>query len=263
MLIFVVEEDLRDRKALARAVSRAKPGAEVRAFDRPGAALEALADGGARPDAVFTAIEMAELPGLELAGRLRRIAPETPVVFVTAHAEYALRAYQAHVRGYLLKPATPARVREELEAIFPEVPRKLEIRCFGAFEVFSAGRPVTFRRGRTKELLAFLVDRRGEPCTAGEIITALWEGGVAVANPQAYLRVLTADLLSALRAIGMEDVLLREHRQWAVDRRLLECDYFRLLDGDPGARAAFQGEYMSQYSWAEPTKAWLHFHMKK
>ena len=53
----------------------------------------------------------------------------------------------------------------------------------------------------------------------------------------------------------MEDVLILEHNQWAVRKELLDCDYYRLLDGDAKAASAYHGEYMNQYSWAEPTAA--------
>ncbi len=36
---------------------------------------------------------------------------------------------------------------------------------------------------------------------------------------------------------------------------LIECDYYRWIEGDPVAINAFAGEYMSQYSWAEATLA--------
>ncbi|MBR1476703.1 MAG: hypothetical protein IJ608_01925 [Lachnospiraceae bacterium] len=83
------------------------------------------------------------------------------------------------------------------------------------------------------ERLKQLVDREGAACTAGEIIDALWEEGGAVKNLKSYLRQLTKDLL--------------------------DCDYYRLLDGDAEASGDYNGEYMKQYSWAEWTAARLQF----
>ena len=37
------------------------------------------------------------------------------------------------------------------------------------------------------------------------------------------------------------------------DTNLLDCDYYRMLAGDMDAVNDFQGEYMTQYSWAEIT----------
>ena len=120
---------------------------------------------------------------------------------------------------------------------------KLRVRCFGSFDVFFHGEPLIFRRSRTKELLAYLVDYGGV-CAAGEIIDALWEEGGAVKNPKPYLRALTKDLYDTLASVGMEEVLIREHNQWAIRKELLDCDYYRLLDGDAEAAGDYYGEYV-------------------
>ena len=69
--------------------------------------------------------------------------------------------------------------------------------------------------------------------------------------------MLTADLVNKLNDIGMGDVLIRKHRQWAIKPELLDCDYYRMLHGDMDALNSFRGEYMSRYSWAEITAASL------
>lgn len=109
-------------------------------------------------------------------------------------------------------------------------------------------------------LLAYLVNRGGAACTAGELIAALWGDDGNLENRRAYLRTLTSDLLATLSRIGMKEVLIRKHRQWAVRRDLLDCDYYRMLAGDSAAINAFWGEYMSQYPWAKLTTAKLYFH---
>ncbi len=136
---------------------------------------------------------------------------------------------------------------------------KLCVRCFGNFDVFFHDRPLVFRRSKTKELLAYLVDREGAACTAEEIINALWEESGDVKNLKSYLRALTKDLRDTLASVGMEAALIREHNQWAIRKKLLDCDYYRLLEGDVEAASDYHGEYMNQYSWAEQTAARLQF----
>lgn len=72
-------------------------------------AIEAL-----RPDLVFLDIQMPELDGF---GVLRELGPEkTPaVVFVTAHDEYAIDAFEVVALDYLLKPVERARFERSLE----------------------------------------------------------------------------------------------------------------------------------------------------
>ncbi len=38
---------------------------------------------------------------------------------------------------------------------------------------------------------------------------------------------------------------------------LIDCDYYRLLGGDPFAVSQYMGEYMTQYEFAAETRAWL------
>lgn len=132
------------------------------------------------------------------------------------------------------------------------------MRCFGHFEVFWQGQPVIFQRKQSKELLAFLIDREGRACTAEEIAAALWEDD----DPQAAkarIRLILHDLRATLRSIGMEDILIRERRQLAVRRCLVDCDYYRMLEGDVEAINAYGGVYMAEYSWAELTTGRLQF----
>jgi two-component system LytT family response regulator len=73
------------------------------------AAVEAIA--GMRPDLVLLDVQM---PGLDGFGVLRCVARAhlPAIIFVTAHDEHAIRAFEIHAVDYLLKPVTVARFRE-------------------------------------------------------------------------------------------------------------------------------------------------------
>ena len=60
-----------------------------------------------RPDVVFLDISMPGTDGIEAA---RALAGDVHVVFVTAHDEYAIRAFEQGAVDYVLKPAEPARL---------------------------------------------------------------------------------------------------------------------------------------------------------
>lgn len=62
-----------------------------------------------------------------------------------------------------------------------------------------------------------------------------------------------------MKAIGLEEALQREHRQTAIRRDMVDCDYYRMLDGDVSALNAFNGQYMIDYSRAELTSGKLYF----
>ena len=57
----------------------------------------------------------------------------------------------------------------------------------------------------------------------------------------------------------MEDVLIRHRASIALNRSLLDCDFYRMQSGDMDAINAFRGEFMVQYSWAEMTAGMLIF----
>ena len=264
MKIFAIDDEKAMLEALHDAIVAAAPDAEVLDFKRAKPALAAIEETGA-PDIVFSDIELPGIDGISFAAKLKDAAPDAKIVFVTAFPGYALDAYRVHVDGFVVKPVEVERIREELDVLFPgkgPAAAKLTARCFGTFEVFTHGEPLVFSRTRTKELLAFLVDRKGGACTGPQIADALWEGQVTK-NAQSYLRVLTADLKSALDSAGLADVLVREHGQWAIRPDRIDCDYYRLLEGDTKAAAAFDGSYMAQYSWAEETAAQLYFMIDK
>ena len=81
----------------------------------PRAALELL--GEAKPDVVFLDVEMPGATGLSLAPLVRERAPPPAVVFVTAHAEYAVDAFAVEAFDYLLKPVDPERLARVLERL--------------------------------------------------------------------------------------------------------------------------------------------------
>jgi two-component system LytT family response regulator len=67
-------------------------------------------------DLVFLDIQMPHLDGFEV---VREVGPENmpPIIFVTAHDEFAVQAFQIHALDYLLKPFEPERFFEALDRV--------------------------------------------------------------------------------------------------------------------------------------------------
>jgi DNA-binding LytR/AlgR family response regulator len=87
----------------------------VRAARSATEALHLLQD--ERYDVVLLDIAMPGIDGLELARILARFSQPPAVVFVTAHEEHALAAFDAGGVGYLLKPVTQDRLADTLRRI--------------------------------------------------------------------------------------------------------------------------------------------------
>jgi DNA-binding LytR/AlgR family response regulator len=74
-----------------------------------------------RPDICFLDIRMPALDGLQVAQALAEDWPSDHafplLVFVTAHDEYAVQAFEAQAVDYLLKPVQPARLAASLQRL--------------------------------------------------------------------------------------------------------------------------------------------------
>lgn len=263
MRIYVIDDEPTVLKASEQVIRRALPNAEVTAFLNSAEALDTLKNPSEPLDVCFCDIEMPGINGLEFALRLKQISPETKIVFVTAYSEYALEAFRIHANGYILKPINVVRVLEEIDENLMS-PREtsmefLKVQCFGNFEVFWQGKPLLFNRKKTRELFAYLVDRKGALCSSEEIAAAVWEDEGDLRKIKTQIRVLISDLRKTLTNIGQEDVIIRQRGQVAINTDKLDCDYYHMLEGDMNALNTFKGEYMTQYSWAEITAGQLAF----
>ncbi len=262
MIIFVIDDEEMQLKSAKRILNNVEPEATVMLFSKVSDLLSSIKKEEIIPDIVFSDIEMPEMTGIELAMKIKKLTPEAHIIFVTAYSEYAVDAFKIRAKGYLMKPITAKDVREELDNI-PELQKlegnKLKVKCFGHFEVFYQGQPLIFQRKQTKELLAFLIDQEGVLSTSEEICAAMWGDEANMSTINQRIRNLISDMRSTLSEIGMEKVLIREHRQVAINKEMLDCDYYRMLEGDMAAINAFKGEYMIDYAWAEYTAANLTF----
>ena len=202
-------------------------------------------------DIAFLDIHMRGMGGLSLAKRIVKACPDCKIVFCTGYEEYALPAFQLHASGYLMKPVSAEDVQGEIDNIkgIRQKEKPLMVQCFGNFEVFAKGEKLTFKRSKTKELFAFLVDRNGAGVTVAQIEAALWEEAPEKKN-QNYIHQLFRDLRKALEGAGAEEIFRRNNYYYSIHPEKIDCDYYTYLKtGKP----EFRGEYMAQYSWAEET----------
>ena len=75
--------------------------------------LYEIEDGG-RFDLVLLDIEMPQMDGMELAGRIRKVLPEVLVIVITSHMEYVLDAYELSVFRYIPKRDLENRLQHAL-----------------------------------------------------------------------------------------------------------------------------------------------------
>ena len=256
MKAIVVDDEIYMLETLQEAVSASSDIDEVNAFSSCSKALTFVSDNIV--DIAFLDIHMRGIGGLALAEKIIELQPQCKIIFCTGYAEYAVSAFQLHASGYLMKPITQEAVQKEIDHIKSLEPSKkiMEIKCFGNFEVLHNGQTLPFKRKKTKELLAVLVDRNGAGVTAKQICAILFNDDTDDTKNAAYLRQLVLDLKNTLKMIDAEDILCHDSPYYRINTELVECDYYTFLRiGKP----KFYGEYMTQYSWAESTCALLQF----
>jgi DNA-binding LytR/AlgR family response regulator len=86
-----------------------------------GAAALRLLDGG-RVDALFLDIAMPDLTGLDVARVLARFRTPPAVVFVTAHDDFAVDAFELDAVDYVLKPVAGDRLAEAVRRVVAAAP---------------------------------------------------------------------------------------------------------------------------------------------
>ena len=254
MKAIVVDDEIYMLETLQEAVNASSDIEMVEAFTSCSAALTYATENPI--DVAFLDINMRGIGGLGLAEKLLELQPFCKIVFCTGYEEYAVSAFQLHVSGYLMKPITSEDVQKEIDHIkgVKATEKLLTIKCFGNFEVYCRREPLSFRRFKTKEVFAYLVDRKGAGVTTKEICAKLWEDHTDDKKNLNYLYQLMNDLTNALKEVGAEGVIVKTNSTYAVDVDRLDCDYYTYLEiGKP----MFMGEYMMQYGWAEATCALL------
>ncbi len=218
-------------------------------------------------DVAFLDIHMPEKNGVELACELKQLNPRVNIVFATGFSEYMKEGIDLRISGYLLKPFTPEAVKTELENLRNPIEwsteKRIKILTFGNFEVFVDGAPLKFERKQAKEILAYLVDKRGTSASYSELAATLWEDEEYDRTKQKNLQVYVASLVKSLNAVEVKDLILRNRQGLLLNTKIVDCDYYRFLEGDARAINFFTGQYMNAYSWAEFTVGYLENQMQK
>lgn len=249
MKIIAVDDERIALEGLMDVISEAAPEAELNGFEYPEDALEFVARHEC--NIAFLDVEMAGMSGVALAEQLKLRNPDINIIFATGFEEYRREAYDLHASGYLTKPITVDKVKKELYDLRRPIPKRKRVRLqtFGNFEAYIDGKPMAFKYSKTKEVLAYLIDRKGALCTLTELQAILFEDDY---GHESYMKSLRRDLLDTLEAVECEHIISQQRGKLGIVPEEVDCDYYDWCNGKRGGRA-WNGEYMAQYSWSEYT----------
>ena len=204
---------------------------------------------------VILDIELPFTGGLELARQIREKAPGTNVIFVAEHGRDAVEAFQVCASDYILKPISESRLQMAFENLRFPIP-KLQVRCFGRFDVMVDGCSVEFKRSHCREVMAYLIDKRGGEVTEDEFRFLLWTEEEDTDKKRRYVRNIISEIRMALKERGVESVVINNGKTgYRINRKLVTCDYYDYLDGRRPFTRHELLSYMEQYEWAESKRA--------
>jgi two-component system LytT family response regulator len=164
-------------------------------------ALDALA-----PDLLFLDVQMPEMDGFEVL-RARGVNRMPEVVFVTAHDQFAVRAFEEHALDYLVKPLKV----ERFEAALERVRERLRLMQAGEIAARLAALLAAERAARERNG----IERLLVPTSMGELVV-----------PVADIDWIGADNYYARLHIGGKSHLLRESLT-SLDARLAPSRFVR------------------------------------
>ncbi|HAK58071.1 MAG TPA: hypothetical protein DCP06_03735 [Lachnospiraceae bacterium] len=253
MNVLIVDDEKMMRSGMEKEVKKVLPDANIFLADSGREALSLFKDNSI--SLVFLDVEMPGMSGLEVAKELKDMKRDVNIVMTTAYPNYAVDAYRLHIGGYLMKPVDAEDIREELDHLSHPIeeshdPGKLTLQCFGEFKAEFGGEPVRFSRTKAREILAYLTAKNGASASKNELCDVLWEDEERDSK-KSYIRVLVLELKKSLKELGVEDVLVHNRNEYSIRTELVDCDYYEFLKGNPAAIRAYNGEFMSQYSWGE------------
>ena len=119
MKVIIIDDERLARQEL-KSMLATYPGIEI--IGECGDAKSAIETvNSLKPDVIFLDIQMPGKTGFDLLEELTFV-PE--VVFVTAHDEYAIKAFEVSALDYLLKPVQPARLSDTIKKLMSHLAEK-------------------------------------------------------------------------------------------------------------------------------------------
>ena len=153
----------------------------VESFINPLEALKKLPE--LKPQLVFLDIQMPQLMGIDVGSRILDINSDIEIIFVTAHDQYAMEAFELNAIAYILKPIEQEKFENTMRKVTKRIRkttvensnRRLMIQSFGTFKISWEGEePLKWRTEKTKEVFAYLLMNAGIEMTRDQIIEAVY-----------------------------------------------------------------------------------------
>nr|WP_321265812.1 response regulator transcription factor [uncultured Sulfurimonas sp.] len=151
------------------------------------------------PDIVITDINMPRLCGLDMAGEIKKINPNVPVIILSAFSEREklFNAIDVGVAKYFLKPYDPEEILEYISSISDELGSKIVELCDGfsfnktTHALYKESRFVPLSKNERK-FITLLVENENSIINDEFIKTSIWGESVSDERLRTFVRRLRA-----------------------------------------------------------------------
>lgn len=218
-------------------------------------------------DIIFLDMEMSPLHGLEFAKRIKETHPHIKIVYTTAHAKFAVEAFEVRAFDYLLKPITLERLiqtvahLQEGKRLSITKGNGLEIKSMKKFSLVDSSHvKVKWRTRKVKELFAYFWHHYPNPVHRSRIMEDLWPD-LATDRSSALMHTTLYQLRKTISGIGFENPVKLINENYILDLSV-DSDLSLLRKGfeSPTKKASeveamidlYQGDYLEEenYEWS-------------
>jgi two-component system, LytTR family, response regulator len=246
-----------DDEPLAQAalVNILRARVDIEGFDTASDAVEALEKLGKIPyDVLLLDINMPEMSGFELLDRLQQNEHSvSSIIFVTAHEEYAIPAFEKQAIDYVLKPFSAERLGEALNRAAQRTASRRTMKLFDTLPMLRGTTPPPPQSRK----IAIKAKGRILFMDPGEVVSVHAEGNYVLLKKESgsyLLRESVSDVAGKLEPYGF----IRIHRSVLVNASFVE-EIRPLPTGDYGLRIRNGEEYTVTRTYKKNLKALAEF----
>jgi two-component system, LytTR family, response regulator len=250
MRVLIVDDEPLAQMALANILAARR---DVEQFDQANDAFEALELLGSNSyDVLLLDVNMPELSGTELVDEIRERGRSLPsIVFVTAHDEHAIEAFEKHAVDYVLKPFSNERIGEALDRAFRRAEGERATKLIEALPQLQKLSPPQYPR------IAIKAQGRILFINPGDVFAIQAEGNYVLLQREAgsyLLRESISELAEKLKPYGF----IRIHRSVLVNSSFVE-EIKPYLTGEYGLRVKGGKEYTVTRTYKKNLKSLAEF----
>ncbi|MCQ4022967.1 MULTISPECIES: hypothetical protein [unclassified Ruminococcus] len=199
---------------------------------------------------------------IEFGTSLRRLNSSVVLIYFITQPQQSFEAVKIRADFCLIKPFSKYEFRGAVRRAY--VLNKssgcpVVMHMFGKFGVFCDGRAVKFKSNKAKELFALCADHCGAEVTIGEASDKLWGERPYDDKVKALYRKAVMNIRRTLEEYDIQNVFLVKRGSCGINPNNISCDYYKFRRSPIANIELYNGEYLSDYSWAEERAAMLHF----